>query len=584
MRILYKWVILFSCAVAIAQAPPGINYQTVIRNATGQLVQGSVSVRISVLQGSASGNVVYCETHGGQTNANGLLTLVIGNGTPLIGSFGQIDWSAGPYFLKTETDPQGQNNYSLVGTSQMLSVPYALYAEHTPSRGKTSIYIHGAITDAEALQKLVREYGPDTENIIVARTQLLTHIDLSLVTHLVKLSIVNNEDLLTVDLSGLTELEDSVEIRLNNGLTEVSFPSLTVIGNLDCRQNSHLQTVNFPALQNATGSDFVITENNLFTGIIAPNLNALGTLQLKAYSPLSFSLPNLQKTRSVYFEGVGLQALSLPQLNEGSIEIRSSSLSNLTLPSLAIAYSLAIANNPLLATINFPQLTYASTLAISENDALTSLSLSSLTTVEGFSVIYCSHVTSLNMPVLTNAGQLTLTNSAPPTLSFPLLANAGRITIGSHYQLTSASFPLLTHVDNFELKANWNLTTILLPLLDHATTFAVLDCVNLPSLGLPLLTQVNSFNVSNCGSVLTYGLSLNIPSLQQIGVGSTNIPQFTTRNNRFTTQQTNAILNKMLSVSPAVKIIDLRSNTGPSGQGIIDKQTLISQGCTVYTD
>lgn len=114
---------------ALAQAPQKISYQAVLRNPSGQLISGkTVGVKISLLQGSVTGTVVYTETHSAATNINGLLTLEIGSGNPVTGAFTDIDWASGPWFLKTETDPDGGTAYSITGTSQMLSVPYALYA------------------------------------------------------------------------------------------------------------------------------------------------------------------------------------------------------------------------------------------------------------------------------------------------------------------------------------------------------------------------------------------------------------------------------------------------------------------------
>jgi len=112
-----------------AQAPQKMSYQTVIRDADGVLIQNDlVGIRISVLQGSANGTVVFVETHALNTNANGLASLSIGTGTPVTGTMAGIDWSTGPYFIKTETDPTGGTNYSIDATSELMSVPYALYS------------------------------------------------------------------------------------------------------------------------------------------------------------------------------------------------------------------------------------------------------------------------------------------------------------------------------------------------------------------------------------------------------------------------------------------------------------------------
>ena len=117
-----------------AQAPQKMSYQAVIRNTSGALVTStSVGIKISILQGTALGNVAYSETQIVSTNANGLVSLEIGSGTVVSGTFAGINWAAGPYFIKTETDPAGGTNYSITGTNQLMSVPYALFsASGTP--------------------------------------------------------------------------------------------------------------------------------------------------------------------------------------------------------------------------------------------------------------------------------------------------------------------------------------------------------------------------------------------------------------------------------------------------------------------
>ena len=113
-----------------AQSPEKMSYQAVIRNSSDNLVTNqSVGMQVSILQGSASGTAVYVETQASTTNANGLVSIEIGNGTVQSGDFATIDWVNGPYFIKTETDPAGGTSYNITGTSQLLSVPYALHAK-----------------------------------------------------------------------------------------------------------------------------------------------------------------------------------------------------------------------------------------------------------------------------------------------------------------------------------------------------------------------------------------------------------------------------------------------------------------------
>lgn len=143
MKKIFTLIMLAATVVVVyGQSPQKMSYQCVVRNTAGALVTShAVGLKISILQGSSTGAVVFSETYSPvpQTNVNGLLTVEIGSGTASVGSLSTIDWSAGPYFLKTETDPDGSTNYTITGTSQLLSVPYALYAK-TAANGFSGNY------------------------------------------------------------------------------------------------------------------------------------------------------------------------------------------------------------------------------------------------------------------------------------------------------------------------------------------------------------------------------------------------------------------------------------------------------------
>ncbi|WP_158865195.1 FISUMP domain-containing protein [Maribellus comscasis] len=126
-----------------AQSPQGMSYQAVIRNSNDELVTNqSIGMQISVLQGSADGTTVYKETQTPTTNTNGLVSIEIGNGTLVSGDFSSINWANGPYFIKTEADPEGGTAYTITGTSQLMSVPYALYS-------KTAETVTGGISETD---------------------------------------------------------------------------------------------------------------------------------------------------------------------------------------------------------------------------------------------------------------------------------------------------------------------------------------------------------------------------------------------------------------------------------------------------
>lgn len=121
---------LLITASAWAQSPERMSYQAIVRDASNSLVTTQVvGMQISILQTTSTGTSVYVETQTASTNANGLVSLEIGTGTVESGEFAAIDWGNDTYFIKTETDPTGGTNYTITGTSQLLSVPYALHAK-----------------------------------------------------------------------------------------------------------------------------------------------------------------------------------------------------------------------------------------------------------------------------------------------------------------------------------------------------------------------------------------------------------------------------------------------------------------------
>jgi len=131
--------------IGFGQAPDLISYQAIIRNSNNELVSNvSVGMRISILRGSAADILLYQEEHSEKTNLNGLVYLNIGSGAPLFGTMSGIDWSNGPFYVKSETDPTGGKNYTLVVVSQLLSVPFSIYA-------KSAEKVTGPLTELDPL-------------------------------------------------------------------------------------------------------------------------------------------------------------------------------------------------------------------------------------------------------------------------------------------------------------------------------------------------------------------------------------------------------------------------------------------------
>ena len=151
-----------------AQSPQKMSFQAVIRNASNALViTHAVGMRISILQGTATGTPVYVETQTTTTNANGLVTIEIGGGTVVTGTFAGIDWSSGTFFIKTETDPTGGSSYTVTGTSQLLSVPYALHSK-TAENAADKTYVDALLQRFQDLEDIVYTQLPLPTNGLVA--------------------------------------------------------------------------------------------------------------------------------------------------------------------------------------------------------------------------------------------------------------------------------------------------------------------------------------------------------------------------------------------------------------------------------
>ena len=207
-----------------AQSPEKMTYQAVIRNSNNQLVTNQqIGMQISILQSSTSGTSVYVETQTPTTNANGLVSIEIGgtNTTVISGDFTTIDWANDTYFIKIETDPAGGTSYTITGTSQLLSVPYALHA-------KTAETITGTLNETDPIYTAWNKDYNDLTNtpnimdsinaVIDTTTQFVrTEVDGSITNEIQTISRTG----LTVTLSDGGTFQDSVNTQnLSSVLTQ----------------------------------------------------------------------------------------------------------------------------------------------------------------------------------------------------------------------------------------------------------------------------------------------------------------------------------------------------------------------------
>src|SRR6478735_805903 len=153
MKALLLLMILGCFYRGISQVPNQFNYQAVARNALGQNIPNAkISLRISILDGGTTGTSVYSETRQTTTNQMGLFTAAIGGpgAVNTSGNFATINWSTGQKFIRVEADPLGGNNFTVLGNTEMLSVPYALYAVNSKpgTPGPANVLNIGTVTTA----------------------------------------------------------------------------------------------------------------------------------------------------------------------------------------------------------------------------------------------------------------------------------------------------------------------------------------------------------------------------------------------------------------------------------------------------
>ncbi len=234
-----------------SQVPQKMSYQLVIRNASNSLVTNQpVGMQISIMQSTVTGVSVYIETQTPTTNANGLVSLEIGTGTVVSGDFTTIDWANDTYFIKTETDPTGGVSYTITGTSQLLSVPYALHAKTAESVTGTINYTENDPVFGVSVASGIT--AVDTTNWNNHTIDTDTHIDSTGIT---ALGFVSGQHAVDTD----THI-DSTEI------TALGFVS----GPHSIDTDTHIDSTGIAALGFVTGSHTIDTDTHIdSTGIAA---------------------------------------------------------------------------------------------------------------------------------------------------------------------------------------------------------------------------------------------------------------------------------------------------------------------------
>ena len=228
MRLILSVFTSLICLSVFSQSPEKINYQSIVRDLSGNVIQNQpISLRISILSTSITGSVVYQETFQPTTNDFGLVNIKIGEGSAVVGTMSGVDWSSGPFFLESAVDVSGGSNYTVVSTSQFMSVPYALYANESP-------------LDTNIVQNIVS-------------LQTSNYLDSSAVQNLIDNSSTTNVDSSTV---ASWSYLDSITIQnlINNSVSNVDSTTIANLGFVAGNTDTQIDSTGIAALGFSAGS------------------------------------------------------------------------------------------------------------------------------------------------------------------------------------------------------------------------------------------------------------------------------------------------------------------------------------------
>lgn len=276
-RLLLALTLVLFTSISFAQSPEAIKYQAVARDVNGDVYANTnVSMRISVLETSTTGPAVYVETHSATSNDYGLINLEIGTGTPVTGTFAAIDWGSDLHYVKVEIDPAGGNNYEVMGTSQMLSVPYALYAE---SAGNTDD------ADSDPTNELITNAQLNGAGLEIEEAGNVQTVDLSSLINDNDANpgneLINNvsyqNDTITITEAGIDHVIDLTGLQDNDSDSTNEIQDLQLSGNiLTITDNSSATAIDLsPYLDNTDQQSLSISNTGTVFTVSIANGNSI---------------------------------------------------------------------------------------------------------------------------------------------------------------------------------------------------------------------------------------------------------------------------------------------------------------------
>lgn len=439
--------------------------------------------------------------------------------------------------------------------------------------GKQTLILSDNITNAEAQAKILAEVGANTQEIRIVRCSNLTSVDLSMLTSVTQILIADNSSLQQVNFANIKNIDESITLK-------------------NCPQ---LNSINLNTLEKIGQS---------FSGVYGLEVNATGLTSL--------NLPQLKEIygRTYIFQNAALNTISMPQLSNlrstdylATIIEENNSLASINLPLLTQSGGLSFNSNDLLSTLNLNSYTTCTNYLTIASASLTNITLPSLLTITGSLLVKCPAMTSFSAPLLTTAGtEINFQgNSAITGLSFPSLNN-GLLRIYNS-GLSTLSIPQLSS-GGLDINNCPSLSSINANLLTNASGITIIGPMTFANLSFPALTTTTGLYIDNISGISTISFpSLSAISgdilirgcgnLSSVNLNAYNYNNFTGTsvnfsNNLLPTTEVNAILNKLVNAVPIIRFIDIllvqTVPAPPTGQGIADKNILISRNNQVFTN
>lgn len=451
---------LFACSFAFhawSQAPQGINYQGVARDTDGKpVVSHTLSIRISILKNSSNGDVEYSEVHQVTTNQFGLFTLIIGKGSTLTGLFNYVSWALGEKWLQIEMDINGGNSYTLMGSQQLMSVPFAFYSQYSGNGLQAGQGI--SIANGQIINTGDADANPTNEIQ-----------DLNLASNVLK--ITNNSSATPINLAPFLDNTDSQTLSLTGTTLSIQGGNAVNLSGLATdAQNLSMGTPSGTSrtinISNGTGVTFDVGDNDNNSSNEIQDLTLTSNI-LKITNNAGATGINL----APYLDNTDAQTLSLSGNNltiSGGNAINLSGI-NTDAQTLSLAgTNLAISggNNINLAGIN----TDAQSLSLAVSGTNRTINISGGTGVtidvadndnnpvnEAQTLTKTSNVISLSAVSGSGGGSITLNDDDPVNEIQDLTLNANILKITNN--ATATSINLAPYLDNTDTQ-NLSLGTI----------------------------------------------------------------------------------------------------------------------------